>query len=192
MSKKKKSKGCFYWYFLKKTIMSDSGHNLHWWSHSQRTLRFIASLETTNSCLKSRRQNGFIGEEGNEPRERRMLIEDIKEAIRKATTITTSLTFHPKPISLSPWMTITPNSAPNAASSAFLLVGGGAIQGEGIKRYKLLGIKQATRIYCTTQETQPIFYNNFKWGIIFKTCESLYCTPVTYNVVHQLYFNFKN
>ena len=24
-----------------------------------------------------------------------------------------------------------------------------------------------------------------------KFCESLYCTPVTYNTVHQLYFNLK-
>ena len=36
----------------------------------------------------------------------------------------------------------------------------------------------------------PIFYNNFKWSITFKNCESLCCMPVTYNMVHQLYFNF--
>ena len=24
-------------------------------------------------------------------------------------------------------------------------------------------------------------YNNYKWSITFKNCESLYCTPVTYN-----------
>lgn len=29
--------------------------------------------------------------------------------------------------------------------------GGEAIQGEEIKRYKLLGINQATKLYCTTQ-----------------------------------------
>ena len=27
---------------------------------------------------------------------------------------------------------------------------------------------------------ESIFYNNYKWSIIFKNCESLYCTPVTY------------
>ena len=25
-----------------------------------------------------------------------------------------------------------------------------------------------TRIYCTTQGTQPTFYNNYKWNITFK------------------------
>ena len=40
-----------------------------------------------------------------------------------------------------------------------------------------------------------MFHNNYKWNIIFKNCESLCCTPVTY-IVHQLYLNkilkFKN
>ena len=31
----------------------------------------------------------------------------------------------------------------------------------------------------------------YKWNITFKICESLYCTPVTCNIVYQLYFNFK-
>ena len=35
-----------------------------------------------------------------------------------------------------------------------------------------------------------ILYNNYKWRIIFKNCESLYCAPVTYNIVHRLYINF--
>ena len=35
---------------------------------------------------------------------------------------------------------------------------------------------------------QPIFYNNFKWSIIYKNTESLCCTPET-NIVNQLYFN---
>ena len=33
-------------------------------------------------------------------------------------------------------------------------------------------------------------YNNYKWSITFKNCESLYCTPVTYNIV-QLYASIK-
>ena len=32
--------------------------------------------------------------------------------------------------------------------------------GEGKKRYKLLGIKKATRIYCTTWGIETIFYWN--------------------------------
>ena len=32
-------------------------------------------------------------------------------------------------------------------------------------------------------------YNSYKWNITFKNCESLYCTPVTYNIVQQLYFD---
>ena len=31
---------------------------------------------------------------------------------------------------------------------------------------------------------QPIFYS-YKWSVMFKNCESLYCTLV----IHQLYFN---
>ena len=26
----------------------------------------------------------------------------------------------------------------------------------------------------------PIFYNNYKWSILFNNCESLYCTPLSY------------
>ena len=41
-----------------------------------------------------------------------------------------------------------------------------------------LCIKQiATRIYCTTQRIQPVFYN-FKWNIIYKNIESLCYIPV--------------
>ena len=29
-----------------------------------------------------------------------------------------------------------------------------------------------------------MFYNNYKWNITFKNCKSLYCTPVTYIVLH--------
>ena len=46
-------------------------------------------------------------------------------------------------------------------------------------------------MYCTTQEIQPIFYNNYKWSIIFKSCESLYCTPVTYIILHINYTSVK-
>ena len=35
--------------------------------------------------------------------------------------------------------------------------GGRAKQGEGTKRYKTLGIKYATNVYCTTQEYRPYF-----------------------------------
>ena len=28
---------------------------------------------------------------------------------------------------------------------------------------------------------KPIFYNNYKWSITFKNCESLYFTSVTYS-----------
>ena len=37
------------------------------------------------------------------------------------------------------------------------------------------------------QETLPIFYNSYKWSINLKSCESLYCTPVTYII---LYINY--
>lgn len=33
---------------------------------------------------------------------------------------------------------------------------------------------------------------NFLGGYTFNYCESLYCTPVTYNITHQVYINFKN
>ena len=36
-----------------------------------------------------------------------------------------------------------------------------------------------------------MFYNNYKWSITFKHHESLYHTPVTYNIVHLLDFNLK-
>ena len=48
-------------------------------------------------------------------------------------------------------------------------------RGEGVKRYKLLCIKLATRIYCTTLGIQLIFYNNYKWSITFKNCELYIC-----------------
>ena len=44
----------------------------------------------------------------------------------------------------------------------------GAIQGWDIESYKLLHVQLATRIYCTTQEIQPIFCNNCKWSVTFK------------------------
>ena len=45
------------------------------------------------------------------------------------------------------------------------------------------------------REIQPIFYNNYKWSIIFKNCESLCCIPETYKFVNQpyhLYVESKN
>lgn len=35
------------------------------------------------------------------------------------------------------------------------------------------------RIYCTTQEIQPVFCSNCTWNITFKNCEFC-CTTVTY------------
>ena len=40
-------------------------------------------------------------------------------------------------------------------------------------------------MYCIRWEIQPIFYNNYKWSITFKNCESLYFIPVTYNFVYN-------
>ena len=48
--------------------------------------------------------------------------------------------------------------------------------------------KISYKIYCTTWGLQPIFYHNYKWSITFKTCELLYCTHVTYSIIHQLLF----
>ena len=50
----------------------------------------------------------------------------------------------------------------------------------------------SSRTYCTTQGIWPIFYNSYKWNIIFKNCESLHRTPAIYNIVHQLYSKKKN
>ena len=36
-----------------------------------------------------------------------------------------------------------------------------------------------------------MFYNSYKWSITFKHHESLYHTPVTYNIVHLLDFNLR-
>ena len=36
----------------------------------------------------------------------------------------------------------------------------------------------------------PIFYNNYKWTVTFKSCESLYCAPENYVIiVNQLYLH---
>ena len=42
-----------------------------------------------------------------------------------------------------------------------------------------------------TQGIGPIFYNNYKWNIIFKNCESLYCIPVTFIIVYINYIQLK-
>ena len=44
---------------------------------------------------------------------------------------------------------------------------------------------------CSSQGIKPIFYNNYKWNITFKKCESLCCTSEIYNIVHQLYLKKK-
>lgn len=37
-----------------------------------------------------------------------------------------------------------------------------------------------------------MFYNNYTWSIPFKSCESLYCTPVTYLMLHGNYTSIKD
>ena len=39
-------------------------------------------------------------------------------------------------------------------------------------------------------KTEPVFYNNYKWSISFKNCESLYCTPLTYLILYITIFYF--
>ena len=52
-----------------------------------------------------------------------------------------------------------------------------------------IGYKIGSGVYCITQGILPVFYSNSKWSVTFKNCESLYCILITYNSVHQLYFN---
>lgn len=56
---------------------------------------------------------------------------------------------------------------------------GGAVYWRGGGRYK-----EATRMYCPTWGAEPIFYNKTKWSVIFTTCESLYCTPVSHIILY--------
>ena len=46
-------------------------------------------------------------------------------------------------------------------------------------------------IYHTTQGTQLIFYNNYKWNIIFKNWDSLCCTPET-QIISNINYTSKN
>ena len=41
------------------------------------------------------------------------------------------------------------------------------------------------------QEILPIFYNSYKWSINLKSCESLYCTAVTYIILYINYTSIK-
>ena len=45
-----------------------------------------------------------------------------------------------------------------------------AIQGLGRGKYKLLRVRQATRMYCTTWRIWQILYHNCKQSVIFKNC----------------------
>ena len=45
-----------------------------------------------------------------------------------------------------------------------------ALQGWESGRHKLLGVRQAQGNYCTIQEIQPMFYNEYKWKVTFKHC----------------------
>ena len=71
----------------------------------------------------------------------------------------------------------------------------GAIQGQGSKRYKLRYKVSQKDILCT-QGIQPIFYNNYKWSIIFKNCESLYfilvILPTNYTSIKNRYLKIFN
>lgn len=42
-------------------------------------------------------------------------------------------------------------------------------------------------MYCTAWEIQPVFYNNYKWTVTFKNCESLYCTYCNLSNIVELY-----
>ena len=42
-------------------------------------------------------------------------------------------------------------------------------------------------MYCTARGTEPIFCDNCKWGITFKHCELLCCTPITYMMFYINY-----
>ena len=64
--------------------------------------------------------------------------------------------------------------------------------GEGDYEVPTIMSKISYKDMFTTQEIQSIFYNNYKWNITFKNCESLYCTYVTYIMLYQLYFNKKS
>ena len=63
----------------------------------------------------------------------------------------------------------------------------GARQEQGMKRYKQLCIKEITKIHCTAQGIQPLFYNNIKQSIIYKNGGSLHCTLAS-NII--LYINY--
>ena len=41
------------------------------------------------------------------------------------------------------------------------------------------------------REIQPLFYNNFKWSIIYKNIESLCCTPETNKILQINYTSIK-
>ena len=64
--------------------------------------------------------------------------------------------------------------------------------GEGITRYKLLGIKEAPRIYFITWGILPIFHNDYKWSTTFENCESFYCRQVTYTILYSSYTRVKS
>ena len=62
----------------------------------------------------------------------------------------------------------------------------GHYRGRGLRGFiKTIMYKISLKIYCKIENDQ-YFYNNYKWNITFKNCESLYFIPVTYNIIHQL------
>ena len=46
-------------------------------------------------------------------------------------------------------------------------------------------------IYSAKQGLQPIFYNYYKWNVIFKNCESLCYMPETYIILYINYTSIK-
>ena len=47
------------------------------------------------------------------------------------------------------------------------------------------------RTYCTEQGIYAMLYDNYKWSLTFKSCESLCCTFETYNIVYKLHLTNK-
>lgn len=68
--------------------------------------------------------------------------------------------------------------------------GGRAIQGRKSKRYKLLGIKQATRIYILQHEKYSQYFVIYKWNRTFKIV-SHHIVHLLYNIGHRLSFHSK-
>ena len=67
-------------------------------------------------------------------------------------------------------------------TSGYQWGGGGKIV-VGVKRYKLFAKRYKDILYNTGQ----IFYNNYQWSIIIKSCESLFCIHAIYMILYMDY-----